>query len=207
MNPKKTLRSIAMGAVLLASGYGTTHAASIATPAVPVILNVPDTIILHYISSITINVPSNNGVEARIDEGSGTWSATGLSLTASSDELATTNLGNTTPELSGALQNITIPNVWAVRGFSPTGTASVSIAPTGTTLTHSEGPTGGEITIINQTVKTSTVAAGSPITVPLLGIKKTSATIGDVNLTFNFDNAIKSGAYSGGGYYITGMTL
>ncbi|MBC8524690.1 MAG: hypothetical protein ISR54_05790 [Chlorobium phaeobacteroides] len=96
-----------------------------------------------------------------------------------------------------------IPNVWAIRGFSQSGTATVAIGID--TADLSDGTY--DLTMSNPKVDDNDGNVGTPITTSLNGIWKNQATIGDVELDFNFDVDLASGTYTGGQYTITATTI
>jgi len=203
MNLKKTLCSFAMGAVLLAAGSAESLQAASASGTTTLTMTLPNVIILHYINSVSLTSPAPD-ISDYVDEGSGTWTTVNGVLFQSTSELNTGNLGNTNPEPSNA-QTATIKNVWAVRGLSPTGYADIAITIPDDEMEHNSG-IGGAIKISDPKVIYNNIEVGTG-GVPLNGMSKNDATFGDVRLTFNFDDAIKSGAYSNASYTITATSL
>jgi hypothetical protein len=111
---------------------------------------------------------------------------------------------NAALELDGTKTNVKLPNVWAVRGFSSTGTAKVEVTiPTGKN-TMSAGTS--KIGISNLTVNDGT-SSGSSITTKLNGITKSGATFGGIAMDVDFSNTTRSGLHSGAQYTITATTI
>jgi hypothetical protein len=163
---------------------------------------VPDFIILHYHSSLDLNFETPKS-EA-INEGENTLSVTWQGESSGS-QLAGGSLMSANLELDGATKRVTIPNVWAIRGFSETGTASVTIAiPSGKgTLSTKDGTSLIEMTGVQVS---SSGNIGETITASLNGITKSRATLGNVLIDLNFDKTKKSGFHYGGQYTITAST-
>jgi len=139
-----------------------------------------------------------------IDEGSNKMDAAWNGIVSNNSELSQKNLKDAVLELDGNLTTVSIPNVWAVRGFSASGTAGVSIAiPVGKNTLSRET---SKIAISNAKV-TSGGSSSSSLTVPLNGIARSRATLGGVEMDLNFVNTSLSGLHTGGQYTITASTI
>ncbi|PWW83230.1 hypothetical protein CR164_01330 [Prosthecochloris marina] len=205
-NSKKTLAIVTLAALLLTSFGKVGHATVVsgATGSTDVSVNLSGIVILHYISGITLNFDNLSGVG--IDEGVGTWDVTWADGEASGTAgLTNSNLDSSASEPEDGKITVHIPNVWAVRGISSSGNAEVSVALTTPTITNTTSGSSATITITAAQVKhgSSTSNGSNPINVPLGGILKSQAEIGDVNLTLDMSSANATGTYTGGVYTIT----
>ena len=174
---------------LAASTSGTTN----------VSVRVPEFIVLHFYSTITLNFDAPTA-EA-IDEGSYDAEADWNGNTNSAG-LDANSLMNASLELDATQTNVTLNNVWAVRGFSKSGNARIEVSvPSGKLQNGSS-----EITMSN--VKVSDDAqSGSSITTKLNGISKQRATTGNIEMDLDFSNTSRSGSHTGGQYTITATTI
>jgi hypothetical protein len=163
---------------------------------------VPEFIILHYYSGISMKFDTPSA-EA-IDEGTNDKDVSWLGDATGGEELAAANLANATLELDGTKTTVKLPNVWAIRGFSKTGTALVSVTVPSGKGTLSNGAS--EIVMSNLMVSDSSTTDSS-ITTKLNGITKGSATIGNVLMDLNFEKTTRSGLHSGGQYTITASAI
>ncbi|NTW55652.1 MAG: hypothetical protein HGB20_01245 [Chlorobiaceae bacterium] len=163
---------------------------------------VPDFIILHYYSSLnlTFATPTSEALNEGTSNLNVTWAGE-----STGSQLATGTLMNASLELDGATKTVTVPNVWAIRGFSKSGNASVTITvPTDKgVLATSDGTS--KIVMSNVRVSNNGNTAAT-ITAALNGITRSRATIGSVLMDMNFDQTKKSGLHSGGQYLITATT-
>jgi len=208
MTLKKLLGSLALGAILVAPFGKTLHAAT-TSGSTQLKVTLPDIIILHYISDIHLNFATD--ISDNVDEGgnASTWTTAWNGTNSEGDELAQgTTLGSPSYELEGTNStiNVTLNDVWAIRGISSDGTASVSISGVDN-LTNTQSDTIG---ISDWKVTDGTITADASITgVPLNGIPKSTATLGDVNLTLDLGAAHTSGDYtnSAAEYTITAETI
>jgi hypothetical protein len=89
--------------------------------------------------------------------------------------------------------SITLANVWAVRGLSTGGNATVAITSTASTLTLSNG---GTISIGTLKVNNTETSA----TVALTGMTPVKGSVG---MTIDMANATRSGTFTGGSYTLT----
>lgn len=162
----------------------------------------PEFIILHYYSVIDLNfdTPSSE----IIDEGSNAMNVTWAGNVYENDELKPEDLMDAKLELDNDLVTVSLPNVWAVRGFAPNSKAKVSI----------EIPDGGDelkkdksvIEMSNMNV-TEGNNSGSSLDVELNGIAKSRATTGGITMDLDFMKTTRSGEHTGGLYKITAQTI
>lgn len=164
--------------------------------------NVPEFIILHYYSSLTLNFATPES-EA-LNEGENTLNVSWKGETSGGEELASAGLMNAKMELDGTTTRVRIPNVWAVRGFSKEGTANITVTiPSG-----KEALSNGESKIIISSVMVSDNSdTGTSITTDLNGIARSRATIGSILMDLDFSKTNRSGQHSGGQYTITASTM
>jgi hypothetical protein len=188
-----SLLSILISApALAASTSGTTN----------VTVTVPEFIMLHYYSAITLNFAAP-AAEA-LNEGSNSIDVSWDGNASNGEELAEANLMNAALEITGSKTTVKLPNVWAVRGFSGSGTAKVEISiPAGKGTMSASG---SEIVVSNLKVSDN-VSTGSSITTKLDGISKSRATFGSVEMDLDFSNTSRSGLHSGAQYTITATTI
>jgi len=162
----------------------------------------PEFIILHYYSAVELNfeTPSSE----TIDEGGNAMNVAWSGIVNGNDQLNPDDLKDAKLELDKDLVTVTLPDVWAVRGFAPNGKATVSI----------EIPEGGDelkqdksvIAMSNMNV-TQGKNTGSSLDVELNGIAKSRATTGGVTLDLDFMQTTHSGKHIGGLYKITAKTI
>jgi hypothetical protein len=161
----------------------------------------PDCIILHYYSALTLNFSEQSRA---VDEGGdNNWNVQFSGAAEGGSQLSATGIQQTIPELV----TLTIPNAWAIRGLSPTGNAKVSLSVVNSTLTSGSSI----ITIKNGAGDTQILDnsghSGTTITTALNGITTAQATLGNVKMTLDFSQTNKAGAHSGGQYKITAETI
>lgn len=163
--------------------------------------NVPQFIVLHYYSSLTLNFETPTS-EA-LDQGDNTMTVSWEGA-ASGDQLSTANLMDAKLELDGTKTTVKMPNVWAIRGFSKSGNAEVTVTiPSGGDVLAN-----GESKISMSNVKVNDGKnSGSSIKTNLGGIAKSSATFGGIELDLDFSKTNRSGSHSGGQYTITASTI
>ncbi len=192
------IRNIIIAAALL-TGLSSQALAASTSGTTNVSVRVPEFIVMHYYSTITLNFDTQT-VEA-IDEGSNEvdadWNGntTGNGLDANS-------LMNASLELDGTKTNVKLNNVWAVRGFSKSGNAKIEVTVPSNKLQNGAS----EITMSN--VKVSDDAqSGSSITTKLNGVSKNRATTGNIEMDLDFSNTTRSGSHTGAQYTITATTI
>ncbi len=178
--------------------------ARVKSKPVDVKVTVPEFIILHYHSSLglTFDTPTTEA----LDEGSNKMNVTWNGVVYGNDEIETGDLRGANLELDNDIVTVSIPNVWAVRGFAPNGKANVSIAiPQGGDKLTRDG-TDSVIEMSNMKV-TEGKSSGSEIDVELKGIAKKRATRGGVAMDLDFIRTSHSGQHTGGLYEITATTI
>jgi len=206
----KKILSVLVLTAALAFPLGNNANAAQTSGSTSVSVTLPNIIILHYISGITLNFTTD--ITEGINEGTASWTvAWDGTPSAGSLELAngaSSNLSDAATELDGNPITVNIPNVWAIRGFSSDGTATVAITLDNAQLGSGATGSSAYITMSNPQVDDNDGHVDATITAaPLNGIKKSTATVGDVNLTFDLDDAVESATYSGGQYTITATAV
>ncbi len=163
--------------------------------------NVPQFIVLHYYSSLTLNFETPTS-EA-LDQGDNTMTVSWEGA-ASGDQLSTANLMDAKLELDGTKTTVKMPNVWAIRGFSKSGNAevTVTIPSGGDVLSNGESKIGMSNVKVNDGKN-----SGGSIKTNLGGIAKSSATFGGIELDLDFSKTNRSGSHNGGQYTITASTI
>ena len=207
---KKTFTIVALAALLLTSFGKVSHATvsgTTATGNTSISITLPNIIILHYLSDVSLSF--NTDISTGVDEGAGSWNTSWSGTTSNgTGELAGSGLSDApTYELDGnSTINVTLPKVWAVRGISSNGTATVSIAQGNTSLANTQSDS---IELSNLTVSTEGAGPGVSITADLDGLSKQNATIGNVGLTMDLASANTSGQYvaAGAEYTITATAI
>ncbi len=201
------IRKALVGAAIIASTSPAAEAAAALTGAstrgtADVVVNVPDFIILHYYSALTLNFATPESLP--VDEGSNAMDVAWDGAVSNNSELDNKNLKEAALELDGTVTSVKIPNVWAVRGFSENGKAGVSIAipEGGETLTKESSTIG-----LSNAKVTREKESATSITVPLNGIARSSATLGGVAMDLDFSKTSRSGEHIGGKYVITAVTM
>ena len=149
MTTPSKIRSLA-AALILTIAMATPAMAVVSTSGTTnVSVTVPECIILHYYSSVTLNFATPDS-EA-LNEGSNSVDASFDGTTTGGTELAEANLMNAALELDGSKTTVKLSNVWAVRGFSASGSARVEVAiPAGKSTMSREG---SEISVSNVKVR------------------------------------------------------
>ncbi|NEX14512.1 MAG: hypothetical protein C1941_07445 [Prosthecochloris sp.] len=163
--------------------------------------NVPQFIVLHYYSSLTLNFETPTS-EA-LDEGDNSMSVSWEGK-STGDQLSTASLMDAKLELDGTKTTVKMPNVWAIRGFSKSGNAevTVTIPSGGDVLANGESKIGMSNVKVNDGKQ-----SGSSIKTNLGGIAKSSATFGGIELDLDFSKTNRSGSHAGGQYTITASTI
>jgi hypothetical protein len=204
----KTLRTLAIAASLFAAGAPASASAATQTAsgAATVTVTVPDVIILDYFTSISLALAGqtegkDHGAysQASIAGGDQSFAGTG-SLTTS------TLADASSAGLKGSDVTMTMKNAWAVRGWSTTGKATVSVTgPTTLTKASTSSTIGvSKVQVMVDGALAST--ASNSISADLKGIQKANATMGDVLMSLNFSNTSVSGDYTGA-ITITAVTM
>jgi hypothetical protein len=157
--------------------------------ATSVTVNLPNIIILHYFSAVTVTITAADlttyiGLTTPVDEGSATASGGfgnhDLNLSASIDA--------PTGNLTAA--PLTLQNAWAVRALG-TGNVAMTFARTSATLTNASGGT----------IAMTAASAVSPTSFAPPGLG--NPRYGDVALVLDLTGARYSGNYAGGIYTVT----
>ncbi|MCF8384067.1 MAG: hypothetical protein K9G39_10855 [Chlorobium sp.] len=207
------IRKVLVGAAIIASASPAAEATMLAGGPEPapaastrgtadVVVNVPNFIILHYYSALTLNFETPESLS--IKEGSNDMDVAWDGKVSGNSELENKSLSTAALELDGTVTTVKIPNVWAVRGFSENGKAGVSIAipDDGDELAR-----GSSIIGLSNAKVTSEKEAALSITVTLNGIAKSQATLGGIEMDLDFTNTQRSGEHKGGKYVISAVTM
>jgi len=191
-----------IAATLLTIAMATPATAATTSGTTNVTVTVPEFIILHFYSSVTLNFATPDS-EA-LNEGSNSVDAAWDGTTSGGTDLAEANLMNAALELDGSKTTVKLSNVWAVRGFSRNGNAKVEVSvPAGKAVMSNEG---SEISISNVKVGDNT-GTGSSITTKLNGITRNNATFGNIEMDLDFSRTSSSGLHTGAQYTITATTI
>lgn len=186
-------------AIALLTGLASQALAANTCGITNVCVRVPEFIVLHYYSNITLNFDTPTA-EA-IDEGSNDVDAD-WSGSTSGNGLDANSLMDASLELDGTKTSIKLNNVWSVRGFSKSGNARIEVTVPSNKLQNGSS----EITMSN--VKVSDDAnSGHSITTKLNGISKNRATTGNIEMELDFSKTTRSGSHTGGQYTITATTI
>lgn len=216
MKLKNAIGALILGATLV-SPFGKTLNAAQTSGNTRIKVTLPEIIILHYISEISLNFTTD--LTTRIDEQSGSWTtAWDGTNSAGTNELANGASHNLearpTFELDGNTTiNTSVPNVWAVRGLAPNAEATVTITQgKNTTLTHTHSNGSDTITLSGFTISSPDETTGVTMDVALNGIARADATVGGVNFTMDLSLADSAGEYenadgSGFEYTISATTI
>jgi hypothetical protein len=205
-------RAITIAAAIFAAGAPSSAQAVVAASTQStsgistVTMTVPDVIILDYFNNINLGLAgqaeghkhdlyskSNIGGSDQTIDGTG-------KLTT--DTLSDANLA----ALKGSDINLTLKNAWAVRGFSNSGKATVSIDGDGTLKKASSTSTIGVSKLLVMVDGAAAGSAAKSVEANLKGIQKANATLGDVVMGLNFSGTSSSGDYTGT-FTITAVTM
>jgi hypothetical protein len=203
MNRK--LRFFALSAALLAAVTQPAYAAT-GTGYSVVTVTLPDVIILDYFTSINLGLAGHAEVHRQNSYAQSNISGSDQSIDGTG-ELTTGTLSDASlAALRGTDITLNLRNVWAIRGLSPTGKATVSVSgPLSLTKASTTSTIGiSKLKVLVDGASTSSAAAS--ITTNLNGIQKTDATMGDVLIDLNFANTSAAGDYSGA-ITITAITM
>lgn len=163
-------------------------------------IKLPDLIILHYYSGLTLNFEEFSSTKDRgTAEFDVQWNGNAESSSGITDE-------NTELDLPDVV-SLELPNVWAIRGLSPSGNAKVSISLSNNILTSGNSKIVIEEGEGNIQIKDNEGHSGTTINTSLKGIAASEATVGNVRITLNFSETTKSGLHTGGQYKITAETI
>jgi hypothetical protein len=158
-------------------------------------LTVPAYVVLYYPGALNIVLA---------DVGSTQTSTASVAWTENDADPTPSLTVSSSGPYSGA-KALTVPNVWAIRGVSSSGNATVAITgTTGTSTTVSNS--GKNIPISGLNVSSGAVTAGSSISVPLNGMTPVYGNVGmtlDMTALNSGTSGVKSGDYTGGQYSIS----
>lgn len=191
------IRNIIIAVAILTS-LSTQAMAASTCGTTDVCVRVPEFIVLHYFSTITLNFDTPNA--QAIDEGTNDVDAD-WNGNANGNSLDASNLMNASLELDGNT-TVTLNNVWAVRGFSTSGNARVEVSVPAGHDTMSNGDS--KITMSNVKVSDGS-QSGSSITTKLNGMS--NATVGNIDMDLDFSKTTRSGSHTGAQYTITATTI
>ncbi len=163
-------------------------------------IELPDLIILHYYSGLTLNFEEFSSSE---DLGSAEFDVLWNGEAESTSELTDENTELDLPDLV----SLQLPNVWAIRGLSPSGNAKVSISLNNNILTSGPSRIIIEEGEGNIEIEDNAGHSGTTINTSLKGIATSEATVGNVRITLNFSETTRAGLHTGGQYKITAETI
>lgn len=163
-------------------------------------IKLPDLIILHYYSGLTLNFEEFSSSQ---DLGSAEFDVPWNGVVESTSELADENTELDLPDRV----SLQLPNVWAIRGLSPSGNAKVSISVNNKVLTSGPSRVIIEEGEGNIQIEDNEGHSGTTINTSLKGIATSEATIGNVRITLNFSETTRAGLHTGGRYKITAETI
>lgn len=163
-------------------------------------IELPDLIILHYYSGLTLNFEEFSSSE---DLGSAEFDVPWNGEAESTSELTEENTGLDLPDRV----SLQLPNVWAIRGLSPSGNAKVSISVKNKVLTSGPSRVIIEEGEGNIQIEDNEGHSGTTINTSLKGIATSEATVGNVRITLNFSETTRAGLHTGGQYKITAETI
>ena len=209
-----TLRTIAIAATLLAAGAPASASAIVqqeastqtATGSSKVTMTVPDVIILDYFTSVNLGLAGqteshDHGTYAQANIGGGDQSFDGTGALTSG-----TLADATAAALKGSDVTLTMKNMWAVRGFSTSGKATVSVNGPATLTKSGTSSSIGVSKLQVMLDGADASSASNSISANLKGLQKANATMGDVLMSLNFTNTSVSGDYTGS-ITITAVTM
>jgi len=190
---KSLKRSLLAAAALVAMGTQ----ANAASGQTSVSFNFPNIVILHYISSVTFDVPAAALGNGAIDEGSGGTLNSFSSPTISGNA----NVGVT---ISTALNGYkgTINNAWAVRGITASGNIQMQIAVGTQTATNGTST----VTISNLTMSSGS-NSGAQFNIAAPGFAASSAVYGNVHMDLDFSQVTTTGSHTGATYTVTATAI
>jgi flagellin-like hook-associated protein FlgL len=199
MNGKNIFKGLLLSAVTIAAFSVPDLSAATKTGTTNITIVLPDLVILHYFSDLTLSFEQYS---QSVNEGTaGSYNVQWTGTTEGGNAMTTSSIKDVLP----GIVSMTIPNAWAVRGLSPSGNARVEISVGEELLTSGNS----RIRILSNNIEINDNAghSGKSITTALDGIAATSATIGNVKMTLDFSETSLAGAHTGGSYMITATTL
>ncbi len=186
-------------AVVILTGLSSRALAASASGTTNVSVRVPEFIVLHYFSAITMNfdAPAAESLNEGSDDVNADWNGA-----TDGNGLDAQSLMSASLELDGTATTLKLQNVWAVRGFSTSGNAKITITAANDTMSN------GDSRIKVSNIKVSDGAqSGSSITTKLNGIAKDRATTGGIEMDLDFSNTTRAGSHTGAQYTITATTI
>jgi len=163
-------------------------------------VSVPEFIILHYYSDLTLNFAAPT---QSVDEGVKAWDNVAWSTGSYDGDISLSDVKGVNNE-DKVLVNLN--NLWAVRGFSGSGNAKISIVNKMPNMVNQKNDK-SIITMGDLMVTSAGVADPKEIRVTLNGISTGRATKGGVSMTLDFSETTTSGMHTGGVYNITAETI
>ena len=164
-----------------------------------VTFNLPNIVILHYISDVTFDVPASAFGSTSIDEGSGGTLNTFTSPdTIEGDANVQITIGTAPNAYKGVINN-----AWAVRALTGAGGVDVSITIDTADATDAGG-SGSKVTISNPEVSDGTSTA-QQINFSSPGLSASNAVYGKVLFDIDFSNVTVSGSHTGAQYTVTAV--
>ena len=150
-------------------------------------VTVPDVIILDYYTKINLNIAGTASGELQ-DNGTLSLDGSISNSTMSGNGLSTVKT-SAMSALNGSAPTFTASNAWAVRGFSATGKAKVTLSGL-SELTNSSS----SIQVKNLKAMVGATDAGDTNGITIAGI---TPTYGDIQMGLDFSKAKLSGDYTG----------
>jgi hypothetical protein len=197
----RTATLLTLGLIALA----TSPAQAQAVGATDVDITIPDIVILHYFSSVDVEITSSalgtyltgSAGDSSVDEGTVSPAAAGFD-----QDLNIVPSAVLTGDPAAAV--LVLRNAWAVRAISLAGGANtqLDIANTDDTLDHAT--TAATITVTDVSVDDGT-SSGATISFAAPGL--VTPVVGDVSLTLDLTNADNAGVYEDGIYTLTATNI
>jgi hypothetical protein len=204
MTTKKAITGMIIAAAMLFSGSNSAQAVVAAPGAstsgdTKVQVSITEFIILHYYSDLTLNFAAPTQA---VNEGAKAWDDVAWSTGTYEGDISLSDVKGVNSE-DKVLVNLN--NLWAVRGFSGSGNAKVSIDNSNADMKNEDND--NSIITMGDLKVTSNGKSDKAIEVPLNGISKGRATKGGVSMTLDFSKTTTSGTHTGGLYKITAETI
>ncbi|MBN1279857.1 MAG: hypothetical protein K9I59_03235 [Chlorobium sp.] len=201
MTTKKAITGMIIAAAMLFSGSNSAQAVVAAPGAstsgdTKVQVSIPEFIILHYYSDLTLNFAAPTQA---VNEGAKAWDDVAWSTGTYEGDISLSDVKGVNSE-DKVLVNL--DNLWAVRGFSKDGNATIMIDNTTADMANEKS-----VITMSDLKVTSNGKSDKALEVPLNGISKANATKGGVTMTLDFSKTTTSGMHKGGVYKITASTF
>ena len=195
------LKNIIITAAVILAGLSSEALAAKTSCTTNVAVRVPEFIVLHYYSSVTLNFdrPTAEALDEGAHEVDTDWQGE-----TCGEGLGANSLMSASLELEGARTNVTLNNVWAVRGFSSSGNAKIEVTVPAGYDTMSNGDS--KIALSNVQVCDG-ANKGACISTKLNGMSGDKATVGNIEMELDFSQTTRSGSHTGGQYTITATTI